>query len=381
MSADLNPVVRQAIELVEGVAAQAATPVLPTLAVRDIGDLAREVDAMGKPRWLVRDVCAEGDYGVLAGPEKAGKSWAVLDLAVSVASGTAWLGAYQVDAPGPVLLFAGEGGKRKVVRRARAVGRSKRLPVEELPIRVCLRAPDLSSPAALAEMAAEVQARRPALVIVDPLYLSAPSANGADLYSMGGLFGQVQALTQDAGAGLVIAHHWNKTGQGSGAKRMSGAGPAAWGRFLISLSVLHKVTEPDKATVAKLLLEVEGDEVPDTEAHLRRRVWADDPDDLSSALNYEVEVVPPHTGGEGSLRPAARRVLAVLTASDGWLDATEIGDLLAKDNSGYPPLKRRTLQAACKDLVDAGYARSSAIGPTAHKWRAQLGAETTEKPF
>jgi len=51
---------------------------------------------------------------MLAAEFKAGKTWAITDLAVSVASGTPWLGIFPVDAPGPVLLFAGEGGNARL---------------------------------------------------------------------------------------------------------------------------------------------------------------------------------------------------------------------------------------------------------------------------
>lgn len=41
-------------------------------------------------------------------PDKAGKTWAVLDAAVSVASGTPWLGRFACQ-QGSVLVYAGEG--------------------------------------------------------------------------------------------------------------------------------------------------------------------------------------------------------------------------------------------------------------------------------
>ena len=104
---------------------------------------------------------------------------------------------------------------------------------------------------------------------------------------------------------------------------------------------------------------------------------------LSSPLHYDVQVlagVPVNDATEG-MRPSERRVLAVLQAADDWLDTGRIGDLLAADDSGFAPLKRRTIQAACKALVGASCARESGIGPTAHKWRAQLPEIEAENAF
>jgi hypothetical protein len=46
---------------------------------------------------------------------------------------------------------------------------------------------------------------------------------------MGAHLERIQTITQRYGAALMVSHHWNKTGEGCGAKRMSGVGPAAWG--------------------------------------------------------------------------------------------------------------------------------------------------------
>ena len=43
------------------------------------------------PKELVRGILHKGTRGVLAGPPKSGKSWALLDLGMSVATGTPWL--------------------------------------------------------------------------------------------------------------------------------------------------------------------------------------------------------------------------------------------------------------------------------------------------
>jgi hypothetical protein len=104
-------------------------PALPAaeLAVSSFGEVVARVAAAGQPRWLVEPLWPADAYGVLAAQEKAGKTWAALDLAVSVASGRPWLDHFTCSNPGPVLLFLGEGGERAMVRRIQAIAVSKAL--------------------------------------------------------------------------------------------------------------------------------------------------------------------------------------------------------------------------------------------------------------
>lgn len=271
----------------------------PRLVIRPIGEVAAEVDARSLPQFLFEGVWAAGDYGVISAEDKAGKTWAELDAAVSCASGTAWLGVFRVPQPGPVVLFLGEGGDRKILRRLRAIAAARGLNADELPIHLCFRTPDLSAREHLDQMAAYLAEVRPRLVIVDPLYLAARGANGADLYAMAVPLQDVQIVCQDAEAGLIITHHWNKTGSsraGSGNvhARSSGVGPGAWGRVLVAIAVDDKASTTDPhtgATAVRQTWSFRGDEIFDQQITLVRHVHTDDPKDLTSPLHYRVEVI------------------------------------------------------------------------------------------
>jgi hypothetical protein len=121
----------------------------------------------------------------------------------------------------------------------------------------------------------------------DPLYLAAPAGKGADLYAMGEALYAIQSLCQEAGAALVITTHCNKTGEGRGAKRFTGVGPGAWGRVLGSADVERRTTEPGGASDVQLRWEFIGGEIADAGFRMRRRVWAEDPENLDSELHYE----------------------------------------------------------------------------------------------
>jgi hypothetical protein len=234
------------------------------LVVEDLGAVLARVDHAGPPGWLVQGLWPADAYGVLAAEDKAGKTWAALDLAVSVAAGRPWLGTFPCPQPGRALVFLGEGDQRAIVRRLRAVCAHKHLQVEELAarVRLCFRVPRLTSGADSAAVAGELAACPAVLVVLDPLYLAVGVAGaGADLYAMGSVLSGIQGVCQRAGAALVVVTHWNKTGEGRGAKRISGVGPGAWGRVLCSAAVAHRATSPDGASTVVLAVEVIGGEL------------------------------------------------------------------------------------------------------------------------
>src|SRR4029453_4042001 len=273
-------------------------PVLPAaeLAVSSFGEVAARVAAAGEPRWLIQGLWPADAYGVLAAQEKAGKTWAALDLAVSVATGQPWLDHFACPSPGPVLVFLGEGGERATVRRIEAIATAKGVDPDQLAdqLRLCFRVPRLAAPGAGSELApiqAELEAPPAALVVLDPLYLAAAGASGANLYDMGAVLQAIQGVCQSAGCALLVVTHWNKTGDGRGADRISGAGPAAWARVICSVSVDHRGSDDDGASMVLLGVEVIGGEIADTRFRLRRRVQAEDPTDLGAPLAYSVEVL------------------------------------------------------------------------------------------
>ena len=145
----------------------------------------------------------------------------------------------------------------------------------------------------LQAVAAELAEHPAALVVLDPLYLAvAGAASGADLYAMGAVLSGIQGVCQHAGAALVVVTHWNKTGEGRGAKRISGVGPGAWGRVLASAGVANRTSSPDGASTVVLAVEVIGGELADLAFRVRRTVRAEDPADLASRCTTRSRCCP-----------------------------------------------------------------------------------------
>jgi hypothetical protein len=362
---------------------RARRPVLPAadLAISSYGEVAARVAAAGEPRWLIQGLWPADAYGVLAAQEKAGKTWAALDLAVSVASGRPWLDHFTCPSPGPVLVFLGEGGERATVRRIEAIATSKGVHPDQLAdrLRLCFRVPRLAAPGAGGELAAiqaELEAHPAALVVLDPLYLAAAGASGSNLYDMGAVLQAIQGVCQAAGCALLVVTHWNKTGDGRGADRISGAGPAAWARVICSVAVHYRGSDPEGASIVLLGVELIGGEIPDTRFRLRRRVRADDPTDLGSPLSYAVEVLAADDDPEdqdpaaAALSKSRQWVLTALRAGGDMQTVKQLGDRLAQ--AGHP-LKPRTIQLALGELEEAGLAAGSEAG----SGRARYWSPTT----
>ena len=339
------------------------------LAISSYGEVAARVAAAGEPRWLIQGLWPADAYGVLAAQEKAGKTWAALDLAVSVASGRPWLDHFVCPNPGPVLVFLGEGGERATVRRIEAIATAKGIDPDQLAdqLRLCFRVPRLAAPGAGSELAAiqaELKAHPAVLVVLDPLYLAAAGASGSNLYDMGAVLQAIQGVCQHAGCALLVVTHWNKTGDGRGADRISGAGPAAWARVICSVSIQHRGSDADGASTVLLGVELIGGEIADTHFRLRRRIHAQDPTDLGAPLSYAVEVLA--ADDDQDLDPAAAAlsksrqwVLTALRAGGDLQTVKQLGDRLAQ--AGHP-LKPRTIQTALGELEAVGLAAGSEEG-------------------
>jgi hypothetical protein len=180
---------------------------------------------------------------------------------------------------------------------------------------------------------------------------------------MGALLTPIQAICQQAGAALVVVTHWNKTGEGTGPKRITGAGPSAWGRVLASAAVAHRGTTPEGASAVVLGFELVGGEIPDTRFRVRRTVRALDPADLASPLEYAAEVLADDdpTGADpgnpaAGLRPSCGWVLAALRAGGPMQTVKQLGDATAAQGHA---LKQRTIQAALTELEAAGLAEGT----------------------
>lgn len=165
-------------------------------------------------RWLVEQLWGESSVGVIGGAPKCSKTWLGLDLALSVATGTACLGKYAVPRAGPVLVYLAEDALPVVRERVAGMARHRGLELAAVEIHV-ITAPTLRLDrephrSRLLETARRL---RPRLLLLDPLV----RLHGLDENKAGevaGLLAYFRSLQRELDLSLVLVHHTRKNAAG-----------------------------------------------------------------------------------------------------------------------------------------------------------------------
>jgi hypothetical protein len=307
--------------------------------------------------WLVEPVATTDATGIIAAPAKGFKSWALFDLAVAISTGAPWLRFFRVRRPGPVLLVVPEGGRGGLKRRLKAIldslgdGRASDLDV----VLVRLHGVTLKDPQDIANIRAAARDVEPVAFLADSLYLALRGADPSRLVDTGDVLSGLGDLAGEAGAAAFLTHHLNRRQDAQGLDRISGAGPAEWASTLI-------VGKPSAAlsvggvTSRAVRYDLTARETPELSFEVRWTISSPDPSDLSSPLDYhvEVELNPSDEAPAEGLSFLHRRVLEVVRAfGSAGASLHELGDALANDGTGHP-LRRTTIQRALDELVEAG---------------------------
>jgi hypothetical protein len=209
------------------------------LAVQRIGDIQEQ---RGVP-WLVEGLWVHQGVGFLCGSPKSWKTWLALDLALSVASRTAVLGAYPVAEAGAVLLFVAEDPPAAVRARLAGMACPRGVSLDDLPIHLVMhRSLRLESPKDQARLQATVARYRPRLLVLDPFVrLTAIDENSS--LEVSSVLASLRELQTTLGVAILIVHHARKTG-GNGAPAglsLRGSGDFwAWADSTLYLSRKHE---------------------------------------------------------------------------------------------------------------------------------------------
>jgi hypothetical protein len=200
-----------------------AAPALPSVRVGEIKG------AESMRRWLVEDLWGESSVGVIGGAPKCAKTWLGLDLALSVATGTAFLGKYAVPEPGPVLVYLAEDALLMVRERIEGMVRHRGLDLSRVAIHV-ITAPVLRLDRDLDRTRLRETVRRlqPRLLLLDPL-VRLHRIDENDAGDVAELLAYFRALQREFDLSVVLVHHTRK----------SAAGGVAAGQGLRGSSDIH----------------------------------------------------------------------------------------------------------------------------------------------
>jgi hypothetical protein len=246
-TADSTAVLSDTESVLEAIHRQADANALPDI-VAAADFLAAEI---AMPRELVSGVLHQGSKLILGGSSKSYKTWTLTDLAVSVASGTPWLGF--PTTPGKVLyvnleIQAGFFQTRlKSVIGARQADVASRLEIWNL------RGYAADYSVLIPKIRERVKDQGHALIILDPTYKLLGNADENSATDISALLYAVESLAVSAGAAVAMAGHFGK-GNASAKDtidRISGSGVFA--RDPDSLVFFTKHEEEGAFTVEMIL--------------------------------------------------------------------------------------------------------------------------------
>lgn len=182
--------------------------VLPVVRVDQIP---REEEAQ---RWLVDPLWGESSVGVIGGAPKCAKTWLGLDLALSVATGTACLGRYPIPRPGPVLIYLAEDALAIVRERVEGMARHRGLQLTGVEIHV-ITAPSLRLDREPHRQRLLETARRlrPRLLLLDPL-VRLHGADENNAREVAELLAYFRLLQRQLDLSLILVHHTRKNAGG-----------------------------------------------------------------------------------------------------------------------------------------------------------------------
>ena len=180
-----------------------------------IGD--EEPDEDDSVDWVIRNIVPRGEPVIWGGPPKSGKTWALLDLGISMATGKAWLGGIFENTFGRrarVLSVALEDSARRLRNRIWQLARGHGIDPRDLHEHMCVTQMPVrfQSPEEMAAFTNELRQWRPDVVLIDNLtriFIGDPNAT-KDATSFSN---QWANLCQELGCAVVLLHH---TGKGTG---------------------------------------------------------------------------------------------------------------------------------------------------------------------
>jgi len=181
-----------------------------------------------EPKTLINGILTVGAKMSINGPSKAGKSFLLVDLAVSVANGVEWLG--KRVAPGKVFYVNFELRKHYFRERLRKILATKGVKQHQPNLRVWNLRGYYPTVTDFAEaLLAEIGTEQYDIIIIDPFYKLLLGARENDPGDMAKVLAVFEEIAEKSGASLIYAGHFSKGDQTKkeAQDRISGSGVLA----------------------------------------------------------------------------------------------------------------------------------------------------------
>ncbi len=177
---------------------------------------ANELDATPEDqRWLIESLWMHSAVGLIGGNPKSLKTWVGLEMAVSVASGTACLDRFAVQSPGPALIYLAEDRLCTVRERLEALCAHRGLGLDAIDLHV-ITVPTLrlDTRVDVSRLNATIDRYRPKLLLLDPFVrLHRSDENSSQDIAL--ILASLRELQRRYDVAVVIAHHTRKNQRAS----------------------------------------------------------------------------------------------------------------------------------------------------------------------
>jgi len=285
--------------------------------------------------WLIDDWLPMDSIAFMISPPESYKTWLLLDLAVSVASGLPFLGKYPVNKQGPVLLIQQEDSHTGVAERLSVIIQSRmdlaytssqgewevpKLP--DLPIFIhpdrMLKFNDVKVMDSLEQLIATIQ---PSIVLIDPLYSAASTENY--MASAAENMMRLKSLRDKYHCSFVVAHHSKKNVDPDSTAREDAWGSQFLNAFLEAGWQIRRSTKlADNEVVVRRHSKTMGNFVPVVLKF-----------DISTNSEIKYEVTTEDYISSASLSKSDTDIMKVLLSAGKPMTQTEISGALGKNKS------------------------------------------------
>ncbi len=204
------------------------------------------------PPFVVEGLFHQGSKLVLAGSSKAGKTWSLIDLALSVASGRDWWG-FKTN-PCTVLYVNFEIQPEFFHRRVALIKKTRSIDLAEGTLQILhLRGKRFMAETFGHAIKERFEKSGFGLVILDPLYKLMVGKEENSTATVSGVADVIDGIASTCNAAVAYGAHFSKGNQSSKevADRINGSGVA--GRDADSILTLTKHTEKDCASLEAVL--------------------------------------------------------------------------------------------------------------------------------
>jgi AAA domain len=163
-------------------------------------------------RYLIPGILAAAQPGGIFGAFKTLKTSLTADLLISLASGTPFLGHFDVAEPGRTLFLSGESGLAALQSIARRICTARGLSLETLDnFELSPKLPNLDSSDDMRALGRIVRKKWPVCIAIDPAYLAIRGEDARNLFAMGSLLRPLAELCNDTGCTILIVHHCKRS--------------------------------------------------------------------------------------------------------------------------------------------------------------------------